>query len=96
MPPKRRASEGVAAAVRKVKRPAATITSADVELSAARAQVAAASSMTQPAAATVDPALVKAVTKGDLTALVADQSTTTKQTDHATQQVNEVLDEHNR
>ena len=91
MPPKCRASEGIAAAVRKVKRPAATITSADVQLSSARAQVAATSSMTQPAAATIDSALVEAVTKSILTALAAAQSTTTQQTDPATQQVNEVL-----
>lgn len=92
MPPKRHASEGIAAAVRKVKRPAATITSADVQLSSARAQVAATSSITQPAAATIDSALVEAMTKSVLKALAAAQSTTTQQTDPATQQVNEVLD----
>lgn len=61
-------------------------------MSSARAQAAATSSITQPAAATIDPALVEAVTKSVLTALAEAQSTTTQQTDPATQQVNEVLD----
>ena len=93
MPPKRHASEGIAAAVRKVKRPAATITSADVQLSSARAQVA--GNIFHNTASSSHNRLSTGRGYGQkvvLKALAAAQSTTTQQTDPATQQVNEVLD----
>ena len=79
MPPKRKASAGVSAAVQKVRRarytetapsrsaPAANVPTAEVTPPPAAAEQAATSSL-QPEAAVVDPALLKAVTESVLTA----------------------------